>query len=1750
MGLEFNKTQVLGEAEKFVAQGKIPAAIEEYRRVLEKNPRDLMILNTVADLYLRSGQTEEAIRRFYELAEKCREARMVSRAIAVYKRITKLAPDSVQALLGLGDLFAVQGLMRDAREHYMEVVEFYTRSNDKEKAQEVFEKVLALDRENPQLQLRLAELYAKKGKKGEGKKEEVIALYMGAAERFIDKNQPAEAEAALQVISRLDPENAELPALLGRAQMERGEFRQAVETLLAAPSRDTQKDILNLLFHSYTGLGDMANAKKIAQQLFESHGDFAALAQISGDLISQREWNEAMEIYEAAFPELAAQNSSAFLFDGLQEILASYPYHTAALKLILKVYEATGKVEEAKEISDRLARPPGAQPSEPLMAREIHAEPARIQPEVIEPEAREYPMAPVQPESQMGAGTASVEAPRPSVMAASRPPAPPPEESTTAQFLPSLEDQLVKHSLSGSELFVTYGQIGKAIDVLENGLKQVPGSIVLLEHLLALYDRSMEYRKAAECCKALAEASVKLGDRERAAYYGQSILRYQLKPQVDEWQSIETTPAQPAAPAPSATEAVSSLASPREDETQSRVEAAQVSSGAEVSEPTEEEDRAVEEIEFYLQAGMVSEAAEALVLFEKRSPSHSSIPYLQERLGGERPKEIPAAASVAPETAPSIDYETGIGESIADDFPQVSVEEPELVAETRQPESPPFPFITEQEPPAAAASPQHEEQIPVWDTDVSITESKEREPAFEFFLDKIGAKPRPRATPISFPEPPHVPEHGVNVPEHASAEGPVVFPSEDLSRVSERAEAPVLNEPPDTVLSDFLRESAFQAEREEPHYPPDEMQHERPGQTQGAEHGDIFSQMHAPAESEAETVFPVESVSQISSEELRRELYEDPSLLPNAVLSEIDLSPASSELLSEIESEPAIPASADEPSIVFSEMMGLAPSETVEHLEKEVPEEVPGEIEEPAAFPGEQARSLHGEEPSIAQAEEPKHDWSEVPSEREISTASSEFAAPIQNEVERDVPTHVSEKNQGIILSEMTEQDLSHALQYVAREVLGASRTAGTEPVPETTSESTEAVSHIPSEEPVQTRYRESSLAASEMTTAAPREEPSAKPPGAAPAVPRKEREAVKSENEFSELQSLFGGLTYQSVVARKAAKKAQIEKASLPEENPFLRKSLSQIWEEAVSPVEVEEPSPISSEVQSAEPGEQPSERSSSGPGEGSSFINELETRPVLSESLSRVWEEAVGPVQSEEPSEEQIEESSVASPEMESEESEQYPYEKAAVVPDESSSGVAGQEPGTVIGERVWEEESVRLHGEEPSPVAHEIESEAPGEAASPEPGTISSAPLHAGVAEESSEGFQVDFHAQTPGDFATGEPDITSAEAPSETASDALRSVQREEPEETRPESSLFLRDVPSQESSYVPHEVHEEDTSSVSSEWMRTIPSEVPREESERSSLEEPGPITSEIPGGDLRDLFGERSGTVLPEVPGSEEWRVDRSGDESPEIAPFASEPPSEVTDYSSTEFSIQVPDEELTDEEPRRISSDIPGQGAGSVSNEMATGVGDKQPFSASAAAWNSFRGESESSGRDREEGSDLFPIEVSGEDLSQVSPQGPSVQRDESVSSSSNELPGEEWVAIPGLDETPQAESDAGKDMGEPPYGSNEISNKRPEHGEGISGVAAERRNEPRTSVWSEAARQILTEEPGAVSGKDSSSVSGHLPPAGQTANASCPECESTAILPMALEKELPPWLDYFRRALHIPIQLYCLRCGYRWRG
>jgi pilus assembly protein FimV len=748
-GLGFDKAKVMSAAEKYAAQGKITSAIDEYQKILHKDPKDLMVLSTVADLYARAGKNEEAIKRFNELAEKCLEAGMVPRAVAVYKRITKIAPDSVGTLLKLGELYSMQGLLRDAREHYLQAVEFHSRRNEKDKAREVFEKVLMLDMENPQLQVRMAELYAETGKK-----EEAVATYLGAVERYLDRSQPAEADAALQVVLRLDPQNPEARTLLGRAQLERGEFGKAVETLQAIPSLAAQKGPLNLLLHAYTQLGDRNKAKEIATQLFEGQDDFSGLEQISEALISGGQLDEALEIYQSAFQRLDTQRASSYLVEGLRKILAAQPTHAGALELLLKHYQAAGKIGEARETSEQLAHAYVAE-GEWAKAREIYSELA-----AIEPENPQHLMLLRQVEEQMGISPPPSEAPtEPAPAMVAELSAPPAEAPPSPAALSPLEEQVVKDCLTESDLYKTYRQMGKAIEMLENGLAQLPGNLTLQEHLLPLYEEAQEFRKAAKCCETLTEAYVQLGDGERASRYGELMLSNQQKAEEKESQPAAASPAEGAAAAePEGMEEFAPKAPATSLEEQAQVhevdlsmEWASIAGTAEGPAPvaaTSQEDNIVEEIEFYLQAGLAPEATAALDRLRQLSPAHPAISQFQERLMSAQPAAPPATVEPAAEPSPAVEFPAVPSEEIpalaTSGESQTVVAEPEAVSSAPQlPEE----FVPA--PPSGTATPARQEIV--LEEALPPLEAPPAAPAFELSLEEAEAQPQPVATPAPAP---------------------------------------------------------------------------------------------------------------------------------------------------------------------------------------------------------------------------------------------------------------------------------------------------------------------------------------------------------------------------------------------------------------------------------------------------------------------------------------------------------------------------------------------------------------------------------------------------------------------------------------------------------------------------------------------------------------------------------------------------------------------------------------------------------------------------------------------------------------------------------------------------------------------------------------------------------------------------------------------------------------------------------------
>ncbi len=157
--MAISREQVVQAAERYVSRGKIEAAIREYKKVLAENPNDTNTLNRVGDLYARIQRIDEAVDFFSKIAEQYAAEGFFVKAIAIYKKIIKLNPTHLEVYEQLAELYHRQGLVNEARTQYLVLADYYQKHENPTSAIAIYNKMAALEPENPTYHVKLADLY-------------------------------------------------------------------------------------------------------------------------------------------------------------------------------------------------------------------------------------------------------------------------------------------------------------------------------------------------------------------------------------------------------------------------------------------------------------------------------------------------------------------------------------------------------------------------------------------------------------------------------------------------------------------------------------------------------------------------------------------------------------------------------------------------------------------------------------------------------------------------------------------------------------------------------------------------------------------------------------------------------------------------------------------------------------------------------------------------------------------------------------------------------------------------------------------------------------------------------------------------------------------------------------------------------------------------------------------------------------------------------------------------------------------------------------------------------------------------------------------------------------------------------------------------------------------------------------------------------------------------------------------------------
>ena len=267
--MAFNKSKALEAALKSLNQGRVPDAIREYQQILRQDAKDQVTLMTLGDLFVRQGDMHSATQYFERLAQVYLADGFNSKAIAIYKKIAKLAPNELDPLERLADLYVQQGVLSEARPLYLQIAEGHLKGNRAPRAVEVLRRLLEVEPENLRVQMRLAELYNVIGQKGEAAK-----TYLNYAQRLIERGDLTEVEKLCDRALEVDPTNTAAVAMKAQAFGMSGSTGKAVELLRAQPDAEAGGETTSQIINHLLRDEEYPKAMELARRVFERGNQF------------------------------------------------------------------------------------------------------------------------------------------------------------------------------------------------------------------------------------------------------------------------------------------------------------------------------------------------------------------------------------------------------------------------------------------------------------------------------------------------------------------------------------------------------------------------------------------------------------------------------------------------------------------------------------------------------------------------------------------------------------------------------------------------------------------------------------------------------------------------------------------------------------------------------------------------------------------------------------------------------------------------------------------------------------------------------------------------------------------------------------------------------------------------------------------------------------------------------------------------------------------------------------------------------------------------------------------------------------------------------------------------------------------------------------------------------------------------------------------------------------------------------------
>src|ERR1700689_288587 len=547
--MAFNKSKALESAVKFLNQGKVAQAIAQSQQILRHDPKDQATLMTVGDLYARQADLGHAIEYFERLAQVYLDDGFNSKAIAIYKKIGKLAPNELPPLERLADLYVQQGILSEARPLYLQIAEAHLKANRAPKAVEVLHRLLEVEPENLRVQMRLAELYNVMGLK-----KDSAQTYLNYAQRLFDRGEKDETEKLIERALEVDPTNAAALLLKAKALNANNKTEQAIPILESHPEANAGGEVTDMLVDYELRLGQSQKAAERGRQvLARGHAHYGVLYKVAETLIESDQAIAGLQLLRELRGAMIESGEQDKFLKSLTTASEPLPGNPEPLEMLVDFCRTTSdpfRLNAALgQLSDAYAAAGNFPRAEALLQ------------ELVDRNKDDERVVARLNQLRERAGGAPVSAPEPTPLPETeQEEAEPHVPQASIAVAPVIEETLddetqryIAQALTDVDLFSSYGLTQKATHLLENVLQRAPRHTPTLERLLDLYLGAGNDRRTAELAAQLEQIHRERNDTVNADRFAELRQRYSKVAGLTE-KDLPTAPtvAAPAAVTPSA----------------------------------------------------------------------------------------------------------------------------------------------------------------------------------------------------------------------------------------------------------------------------------------------------------------------------------------------------------------------------------------------------------------------------------------------------------------------------------------------------------------------------------------------------------------------------------------------------------------------------------------------------------------------------------------------------------------------------------------------------------------------------------------------------------------------------------------------------------------------------------------------------------------------------------------------------------------------------------------------------------------------------------------------------------------------------------------------------------------------------------------------------------------------------------------------------------------------------------------------